>query len=172
MLRAILTQRRQVIKSFSTREAAGEVLHRLVLLGFPLAQVFLLDHGSAENLHSKELPSDAYGTVTGTATGLKQGMILGNLGGGATGLLLGMGLITLPCVGQLALSGALAFVLLSGGVCTAAGGLIGSLIGLALTSEQAKVFSQQVASGNVLLVVEGTEQDVDLARRLLRKSAV
>ncbi len=172
MLKTILTQRRQVIKAFSTREAAGEALHHLVLLGFPLAQVFLVGHDCEDNLHSVELPSDGYGTVTGTATGLKQGMILGNLVGVATGLLLGAGLIALPGVGQLALSGAIAFVLLSGGVCTAAGGLMGALIGLGLTSKQAKVLSQQTASGSVLLLVEGTAQDIDLARHLLQKSAV
>jgi hypothetical protein len=172
MLKKILAQQRQVIKTFSTREAAGEALYHLVLLGFPIAQVFLLGHGCEENPHSIELPSDVYGTVTGTATGLKQGMLLGNLVGGATGLLLGAGLLALPSVGQLALSGAIAFVLLSGGVCTAAGGLMGSLIGLGLTSEQAEVFSQQTARGSVLLLVEGTAQDIDLARHLLQKSAV
>jgi hypothetical protein len=171
MLKTILSQQQEVIKTFSSREAAGQALHHLVLLGFPIAQVFLLGHGCKENLYSIELPSKFYGTVTGTATGLKQGMFLGNLMGGATGLLLGAGLISLPGVGQLALSGAIAFVLLSAGVCTAAGGLMGSLIGLGLTSDQAKVFSQQTAKGKVLLLVEGTAQDIDLARHLLQKSA-
>jgi hypothetical protein len=171
MLNAILTQRRQVIKTFSTREAAGKALDHLVISGFPIAQVFLLGHGCEENLNSSALPSNAYGTVTGTATGLKQGMILGNLMGGTTGLLLGAGLIALPGVGQLALSGAIGFVLLSGGVCTAAGGLMGALIGLGLTSEQAKAQSEQISSGSVLLLIEGTGQDIDLARHLLQKPA-
>jgi hypothetical protein len=172
MLNTILTQHRQVLKTFSTREAAGQAFDHLVLSGFPIAQVFLLGHGCEENSHSSTLPSDAYGTITGTATGLKQGIVLGNLGGGATGLLLGVGLMTLPGVGQLALSGAIAFVLLSSGVCTAAGGLMGALIGLGLTSEQVKAHSQQISSGNVLLLVKGTAQDIDLAQHLLQKSVV
>jgi hypothetical protein len=172
MLNTILTQHRQVLKTFSTREAAGQAFDHLVLSGFPLAQVFLLGHGCKENSHSSTLPSDAYGTIIGTATGLKQGIVLGNLAGGATGLFLGVGLLTLPGVGQLALSGAIAFVLLSGGVCTAAGGLIGALIGLGLTSEQAKAHSQQISSGSVLLLVEGTAPEIDRARHLLQKSAI
>lgn len=99
-------------------------------------------------------------------------MVLGNFIGGTTGLLLGAGLIALPGVGQLMLSSAIAFVLLSGGICTAAGGLTGALIGLGLTSEQAKQYSQQVSKGSFLVVVEGTDQDIDRARHLLKKSAV
>lgn len=171
MLSAILTQHRHVLKTFSTRESAEQAFDHLVLSGFPIAQVFLLGHGSKESSPSSTLPSDAYGTITGTATGLKQGMLLGNLVGGVTGLLLGAGLIALPCVGQLALSGAVAFVLLSGGVCTAAGGLMGSLIGLGLTSDQARIFSRQISSGSVLLLVEGTASEIDRARHLLQKSA-
>jgi hypothetical protein len=173
MLNAILSQRQQVIKTFSTRQSAGKALDHLVISGFPIAQVFLLGHGCEENLNSSALPSKPYGTgtVTGTATGLKQGMVLGNLAGGTTGLLLGAGLIALPGVGQLALSAAIGFMLLSGGVCTAAGGLIGALIGLGLTSEQAKAQSEQISSGSVLLLVKGTGQDIDLARHLLQRPA-
>lgn len=168
MFNPILTHHRTAIATFSTRAAAGQALDHLVLSGFPLAQVFLLDHG-LEQPHSLELPCDTFGTVTGTATGLKQGMFLGNFIGGTSGLLLGAGLIALPGVGQLMLSSAIAFVLLSGGIGTATGGLVGALIGLGLTSKQAREHSQQVSRGNLLLVVEGTGQDIDRARHLLKK---
>jgi len=167
----ILTRHRVVIGTFPSREAAGRALDQLILSGFPVAQVFLLGHDSPQP-NSSFLPSDSFGTITGTATGLKKGMVLGNFIGGTTGLLLGAGLIALPGVGQLMLSSAIAFVLLSGGICTAAGGLTGALIGLGLTSEQAKQYSQQVSKGSFLVVVEGTDQDIDRARRLLKKSAV
>jgi hypothetical protein len=171
VLNTILTQQRAVIAAFSTREAAGQALDHLILSGFPLAQVFLLDHGlKCPNV--SETPIAPFGTVTGTATGLKKGMVWGNLVGGTSGLLLGAGLIALPGVGQLMLSSAIAFVLLSGGICTAAGGLTGALIGLGLTSEQAKVHSQQVAEGRLLLVVEGSARDIERARHLLNNAPV
>jgi ribose/xylose/arabinose/galactoside ABC-type transport system permease subunit len=66
------------------------------------------------------------------------------------------------------LSSAIAFTLLSGGVYTAAGGLIGAFIGLGLTEEQAKAYSQQVARGSILLIVEGTPQEIVRARHLLK----
>ena len=167
----ILTHHRAAIATFSSREAAGQALDQLVLSGFPVAQVFLIGH-DLKRSDSSSFPLNALGAVTGTAIGLKKGMILGNLVGGTTGLLLGVGLIALPGVGQLMLSSAIAFVLLSGGICTAAGGLAGSLIGLGLTSEQAKDYSQQVSEGSFLLVVEGTGETLDRARRLLKKSTV
>ncbi|MEG4345519.1 hypothetical protein QUB70_19915 [Microcoleus sp. A003_D6] len=170
MFNTILTQQRQVLGTFPNREAAGEALDCLVFSGFPLAQVFLLGQGSQERENSLNLPSNSFGAIAGTATGLKKGMFLGNLLGGATGLILGAGLLALPGVGQVMLSGAIGFTLLSGGICTAAGGLMGALIGLGLTSEQAKAYQQQISRGSVLLIVEGSGQEVDRAKYLLAKS--
>jgi hypothetical protein len=167
MIKSALTQR-TVVKTFSTREAAGQAMDRLVLAGFPIAQVLLFGDGE---VHGAAVEAE-YGTVTGTAAGLKKGIVLGNLTGGATGLLLGAGLMALPGVGQLVLSSAIAFVLLSGGVCTAAGGLVGAMIGLGFTSEQAKGYNQQIADGKVLLMVEGTIAELDRARWLLQASTV
>lgn len=172
MFNTILTQQRQVIGTFPSREAAGQALDGLVFAGFPLAQVFLLGQGCQERQNSLNLPSESFGAIAGTATGLKKGMFLGNAIGGATGLILGIGLLALPGVGQVMLSGAIGFTLLSGGICTAAGGLAGALIGLGLTSEQAKVYRQQISHGSVLLIVEGSGQEVDRAKYLLAKSAV
>lgn len=171
MLNAILTQQRQVLGTFSSREDAGQALDCLVFSGFPLAQVFLLGQSCQEQQNSLNLPSESFGSIAGTATGLKKGMFLGNLVGGATGLLLGVGLLALPGVGQVLLSGAIGFTLLSSGICTAAGGLAGALIGLGLTSEQAKAYQQQISQGRVLLIVEGSGQEVDRAKYLLAKSA-
>jgi hypothetical protein len=161
-----ITQQRVVIGTFPDREAAGEALDRIIFSGFPIAQVFLIGHDLSSN--SSALTSNSFGTVTGTATGLKKGMILGNMVGGTTGLLLGLGAIALPGVGQLVLSSAIAFVLISGAVCTVAGGFSGALIGLGLTTEQAKEYSRQVSKGSFLLIVEGTGQEIDLASQILK----
>jgi hypothetical protein len=175
MFDAILDRHRQVIGIFSSREAAGVALDRLLLSGFPIAQVFLIGKDgdeSYQNLVPSQLPSNDFGTITGTATGLKKGMALGNAIGGTTGLILGAGLIALPGVGQLMLSSAIAFILLSGAICTAAGGLTGALIGLGLTSEQAKAYSQKVSQGSFLLIVEGTAKEIERAIYLLKESKV
>ncbi len=173
MLKEVL-QQRQVIGTFSNPESAGQALDRLVLSGFPIAQAFLVgqNYTTSQDTAPLELPASNFGTITGTATGLKKGLVLGNLVGGASGLLLGAGLLALPGVGQVVLSSAIVFTLLSGGICTAAGGLIGALIGLGLTADQAKKYSRLVANGNVLLMVEGTVEEIDRAQQLLKKSVV
>ena len=178
-----VVKHRQVVKTFSSREAAGQAMDRLVLSGFPIAQVFLFgddtfrdgndrDGNEVQSANRPTLQSGSYGMITGTALGLRKGMVLGNFAGGMTGLVLGAGLIALPGVGQLVLLNAIAFMVLSGGICTAAGGLVGAMIGLGLTSEQAKIYSQQIARGCVLLMIEGTVQDLDRARHLLQESTV
>jgi hypothetical protein len=175
MLDTILDQHRQVVGIFSSREEAGIALDRIVFSGFPIAKVFLLGkhwNESFQNAVPSKLPSNEFGKITGTATGLKKGMFIGNLLGGTTGLLLGAGLIALPGVGQLMLSSAIAFILVSGGICTAAGGLTGALIGLGLTSEQAKAYSLKVSEGSFLIVVEGTKAEIDRVRHLLKESTV
>jgi hypothetical protein len=178
MLSRILNQHRQVVGIFSGREAAGVALDQIVLSGFPIAQVFLLGQGGSDSLETSSTAglsptnfSTNLGKITGTATGLKKGMALGNLVGGTTGLFLGAGLIALPGVGQLMLSSAIAFILLSGGICTAAGGLTGALIGLGVTSEQAKVYSQKVSEGSFLLIVKGTISEIERARHLLKENS-
>lgn len=177
MLSTVLNQHRQVVGIFSGCEAAGVALDQIVLSGFPIAQVFLLGQGGSDSLETSSTAeffltniSANLGNITGTATGLKKGMALGNLVGGTTGLLLGAGLIALPGVGQLMLSSAIAFILLSGGICTAAGGLAGALLGLGLTSEQAKAYSQKVSEGSFLIVVEGTNAEIERARHLLKEN--
>ncbi|WP_293146101.1 MULTISPECIES: hypothetical protein [unclassified Microcoleus] len=170
MFNTILTQQRQVLGTFSSREDAGKALDYLVFSGFPLAQMFLLGQGFQEGQNSLNLPCESLGAIAGTATGLKKGMFLGNLLGGATGLVLGMGILALPGVGQILVSGAIGFTLLSGGICTAAGGLAGALIGLGLTSEQAKAYQRQISQGSVLLIVEGSGHEVDRAKYLFAKS--
>lgn len=175
MLDAILDRHRQIVGIFSTREEAGIALDRIVLSGFAIARIFLLGKDGEESFPHRipsNVPSNKFGSITGTATGLKKGMLIGNLVGGTTGLLLGAGLIALPGVGQLMLSSAIAFILLSGGICTAAGGLTGALIGLGVTSEQAKSYSQKVSEGSFLLVVEGTTAEIDRAKHLLKRSTV
>ncbi|GAP97571.1 hypothetical protein [Leptolyngbya sp. NIES-2104] len=172
MVREVLTQRRQVIGMFLTREEAGQSLDRLVLAGFPIAQTFLIGRDSNQSTVLTEFSASDFGAITGTATGLKKGFVLGNLIGGTSGLLLGASLLALPGVGAVLMSSAIAFTLLSGGIGTAAGGIIGAMIGLGLTTEQAKQYSQYVAKGYILLMIEGTTHEIDRAQQLLKKSIV
>ena len=171
-----LSQHRQVLGVFPDREMAAKSFDRLILSGFPVAKVFwigkedlLTSDGEDQNAaYLRKLNAQMQaGSITGTATGLKKGLVIGNICGGTTGLLLGLGLLALPGVGQVVLSSAIVFTLLSGGVCTAAGGIIGALIGLGLTAEQVRQCSHQVSEGCILLVVDGTDEEIAQAQKIL-----
>ena len=173
----ILNQHRQAIAVFSTHTLAESAFDQLVLSGFPLSKLFLLGPTAEANSKPPETltPEAApmhMGDVTGTATGLKKGLVIGNVVGGTAGFLLGLGLLALPGMGQIVLTSAIALTLISTGACTAAGGMIGVLVGLGLTSEQAKVYAQQVTEGKSLLVVEGTTQEISRAEHILSANGI
>ena len=169
----IVKQHRRAIAVFSARDLAENAFDQLVLSGFPLSKLFLLGQTAEDNSskHPQTIKPPAVptqiGDLTGTATGLKKGLVIGNVVGGTTGFLLGFGLLALPGMGHIVLASAIALTLISTGACTAAGGMIGVLIGLGLTSEQAKAYAKQIAEGKSLLVVEGTTQELLRAERIL-----
>ncbi len=174
-----LNQQNRVVGRFSSVEKAGKGLDQLVLAGFPLAKVFLLgedladwqDNGKAVD-GTRIVDQAEANAITGTGLGLAKGLVAGNILGGATGVLLGMGILALPGLGQVALASAAIFTLVSGGVCTAAGGVIGSLIGLGLTEKQVKLYREQISCGKYLLIVNGTEREIQCAERILSAQRV
>lgn len=166
----MLNQNSRLVGTYPNIKSAGEGLDQLVLAGFPLAKVFLVgknltncvDNGTVKGVQLVEP-----GAITGTALGLTKGLLVGNILGGATGVLLGLGILALPGIGQIALTSAAVFTLISGGICTAAGGVIGALVGLGLTETSVKNYSKQLAKGNYLLIVSGTEREIQAADRIL-----
>lgn len=102
----------------------------------------------------------------------KDGAIAGGTVGVFTGLLVGLGLVAIPGVGPVMLAGAAATTIasaISGGVIGAAGGsLAGGLLGLGMSEDRAKVYSDRVADGDYLVMVEGSEADMALAESIFR----
>jgi hypothetical protein len=179
MSTAIFKQRSCVVATFASLDSAGQGLDQLVLAGFPVAKFFLLgkDLSACERngivihgFHTDD--ATVPNAITGIAQGLTKGLIAGNAIGGGMGVLLGLGILTLPGVGQIAWAGAIAFMLLSGGIGMAAGGAIGALVGLELTERQAKFYSEQLSQGNYLLIVRGTEQEIQCAERILKAERI
>ncbi|MEB3178548.1 MAG: hypothetical protein VKL59_05840 [Nostocaceae cyanobacterium] len=177
---------RRAVGIFPTREMAGQAIDKLMFCGFPLAQVFLVGKDeitsiSEDSAQPLEFPTPGISdTATGTATGMQKGLFLGNLLGGVTGLFLGMGILALCGGSQIALScvfwtyrssEAIAFTLLSGAIGTAAGGVIGGLIGLGLTCKDGTEYSKPNGKANFFVIIEGTQQEVVLAQRMLNGQA-
>jgi hypothetical protein len=104
------------------------------------------------------------------------GAIAGGTVGGFAGLLVGLGGLIVPGVGPLILAGTSAMVIagmISGGILgTIAGGLAGALVGIGIPEDRAKIYSNQIAGGNYLIMVEGTNSDIVLAESIFNKHGI
>ncbi|MGF1537194.1 MAG: histidine kinase [Elainellaceae cyanobacterium] len=105
-------------------------------------------------------------------TGGAVGAATGGLLGGVAGLLVGLGTIAIPGVGATILAGEAAAVLTTlvgaaGGA--VAGGLVGALIGLGVPEHRAKEYSDRVSAGDYLVMVKGTEVDLNRAEKVLKQ---
>lgn len=96
--------------------------------------------------------------------------------GGFTGLLVGLGAMAIPGVGPVMLAGAAATALIttiSGGVIGGVTGtLAGGLVGLGIPADRAKVYSDRIAKGDYLVMVEGSDTDITLAESIFRKHGI
>jgi hypothetical protein len=106
----------------------------------------------------------------------KKGAVAGGTVGGLTGLLVGIGALAIPGVGPVMLAGAAATALataVSGGaIGAAAGSLAGGLVGLNIPEDRAQAYSDRVTNGDYLVMVEGSETDIQLAESIFNKHGI
>ena len=170
----ITSQHSRAIAVFSDLEAAGQALDSLILNGLPLANIFLVGQDVTANEKNGRMVQMEYQIeqfsprmITGTTLGLKKGWFAGNCFGGTVGFCLGLGLLSLPGVGQIVFTSAVIFTLISSGICTAAGGVVGALIGLALTEKQANTYNALIAQGKYLIIMNASETELKRAELIL-----
>lgn len=97
------------------------------------------------------------------AEGAVSGAVTGGALAGITGLLVGIGAVTIPGIGALFVGGPIAAALgLTGAAATTvsaattgvlAGGLVGGLVGLGVPQETATIYEERLKEGAVLLAV-------------------
>jgi hypothetical protein len=169
----VLSHHWHTIGVFSSRQAARKALNSLTYAGFPMKQVSLVAHDSVwGQQHSGDRVMDELVRQArqGATTGSVEGLMTGNKIGSVAGLLLGLSTLAIPGIGQMILVGSAgtiaAYVLSSGVVGVVAGGLIGALVGLGVTEAQIKG-EGRIASGDYLLMVEGTGDEISRAESIL-----
>ncbi|MEB3216111.1 MAG: DUF2382 domain-containing protein [Nostocales cyanobacterium 94392] len=108
--------------------------------------------------------------------GAAAGALTGGALGGITGLLVGLGTLAIPGIGPIMFAGAeataIATALAGGAIGAATGGLVGALIGLGIPEEKAKVYSDRVSGGSFLVMVTGTEAEVQRTESIMRRCGV
>lgn len=144
-----------VIGSFSDYSAANKAISDLKATGLTDADISVV---AKETEKIKEMTQKGSGQVAdSTATGAVTGAGLGAL----TGLLVGLGALAVPggfivagpIAAALGLTGTAAATVTGTTVGTLAGGLVGSLAGLGMPQEEAKVISDRIEAGDLLLIV-------------------
>jgi hypothetical protein len=174
----ILKQR--AICTFSSYEAAELALHELKDSGFLMDRVAVVGRniyhhteftgaGTSNRLADVGNLDTKENKAGGTAI---DGAIAGSTIGGFAGLLVGLGALAIPGIGPVMLAGAAATAIataVSGGVIgAAAGSLAGGLVGLGIPEDRAKIYSDRVAQGDYLVMVEGAEADIALAESVFK----
>lgn len=171
----ILGRHKRSVGVFSNRRDAEQALHELQDSNFPMDRVSIIarDEERGDDIAGAEV-RDRVGNKADD--GAKTGAISGGALGGITGLLVGLGALAIPGIGPILLAGAgattIATTLAGAGIGAAAGGLIGALVGAGIPEDRARAYSDRVARGGYLLIVEGTEQDISRAETILRSRGI
>jgi hypothetical protein len=157
---------------FSNRQDAEHALTELRDAGFDMDKVSVIVQNADPNQQMGGASvSDSKGEqIEG---GAKTGASTGAVTGGIIGLVGSLGVLAIPGVGLATEVGILLANTLIGGVVGAAGGaLVGALIGWGVPEERANYYNDRVSSGDYLIVVQGTAEDILRAESILERRGV
>jgi hypothetical protein len=90
----------------------------------------------------------------GATVGASGGAVVG----GALGLLVSLGALTIPGVGPVIAAGPIMSTLAGAGAGAAAGGLTGALIGMGMPEYEAKQYEEKMNGGNILISVHTEDE--------------
>jgi hypothetical protein len=160
---------------FYSRDEAEKALRALKDDGFDMNRVNVIAK-DADSVTESAGVDTAYDEGNNAAEGAGAGATSGAVLGGIGGLLLGLGTLAIPGVGPIIVAGeaasTIAATLAGAGIGAAAGGIIGGLVGLGIPEEKAKIYSDRVSSGSYLIMVNGTDDDISRAERILQDNGI
>ena len=181
---------RRAIGTFPNRSAAEQALHELRDSGFPMERVSVVAKDSAApgSVAPGSVQNDVprNDTIAGATVrdrtdnkaddGAKVGALSGGAVGGLTGLLVGIGALAIPGLGPIMLAGAAATALATtaagGAIGAAAGSLLGGLVGMGIPEDRARVYSDRIAAGEYLVMVDGTDAEIAQAEAILNHRGI
>ena len=160
---------------FYSRDEAERALRTLKDDGFDMRRVNVIAKNAdqvAESAGVDVAYDEGNNAAEGAGAGATSGAVLGGIGG----LLLGLGTLAIPGVGPIIVAGeaasTIATTLAGAGIGAAAGGIIGGLVGLGIPEDKAKIYSDRVSGGSYLIMVNGTDDDISRAGRVLQSNGI
>ena len=170
-----MSRYKRAVGLFYSRDEAERALRTLKDDGFDMNRVNVIAKDADKVTDSAGVDvgyNEGNNAAEGAGAGATSGAVLGGIGG----LLLGLGTLVIPGVGPIIVAGeaasTIASTLAGAGIGAAAGGIIGGLIGLGIQEDKAKIYSDRVSSGSYLVMVNGTDDDISRAERILTDNGI
>jgi hypothetical protein len=168
----VVAHQKYAVGVFAGRRDAEQALNELKASGFPMEKVSLVakDVEQGEQLANAQMTSHLNGENVNTATG-----VIGDTLTAATwgSLLVGLSSLALPGLGAVLAAGSLGVALASsiGGVAVGAAAshnLVKALADLGIPEERARVYSDRIHQSEILVLLEGTSDDLQNAEQVLK----
>lgn len=156
-----------VVAIFSNSEEAKSAVNSLRANGFGDNEISLIARDDREGQEQGQQGQEGGGGVDASYEDqdLGDGTATGGIIGGLAGLLAGVGALVIPGVGPIIAAGPIAGVL-TGAV---AGGVAGGLIDYGIPEEKGQEYEQRVREGDVLLLIETSDERANDAGKILRE---
>ena len=156
---------KRAVGTFSNQPDAEAALIALRDCGFDMNLISAIaQNPPEEQLKDIEIESSSQRAKDGAETGA----IMGATTGGMLGLIGSLGILAIPGIGLATEVAVLLGNALLGGSFGAAGGsLVGALVGWGVPEEQAKYYDKLLSQGEYVVVVEGTEAEINEAEAIL-----
>ncbi|GAA6614328.1 general stress protein [Scytonema sp. NUACC26] len=172
----VVTHQKYAVGVFAGRRDAEQALNELKDSGFLMEKVSLVakDVEQGEQLANAQMTSHIDGENVNTATG-----VIGDTLTAATwgSILVGLTSLALPSLGAVLAAGSLGVALASsiGGVAVgsaASHNLVKALADLGIPEERARVYSDRIHQSEILVLLEGTSDDLQKAEKILKNRDV
>jgi hypothetical protein len=173
----VAQQFKRAVGTFSSKREAEAALNELKSSGFATDRISVLAKDTDRNekvagvgVTDRDEMKDRGDNEAQEGAGI--GATAGTVLGGVGGLLVGLEALVIPGAGPFLAAGTIATTLAGAGIGAAAGAIVGALTGLGIPEEDAKVYDKRVSQGDYLVILEGTEAEIDRAGSILRNRGI
>ena len=158
---------KKAIGLFSNSRDAEQAIAELKNKGFPMHKLSVMTKatGDDDRLNHQAIQQP----LITRAEGAKTGAMTGSIGVGSLTLIVGLGSLLIPGIGQALAIESLLATFFGSGIAATAGGFYGALQGWLVPEEQAKNYSNRLNQEDYLLIMEAVENEILIAEPVLKQ---
>lgn len=159
--------------AFSSREQTESALIALKETGFSMDKVSVIAREISQDDEIAE--SEKEYIRDKTLAGLTKGALTVGTLGSLAGILVGLTTLAIPGLGAVGIAGAkvaIAGMFAGGYYGTGGGAIIGAALGNGASKEQAQVYDNHLANGSYLVIVDGSEAEINSAESILKTQGI